>query len=85
VHPTLPYRIVLSHHQSNSGEAFSEFGTGLDHVAFTVADRQELEAWVGHLDERGVPHSEIKEGATGWLIVFRDPDNIQLELYTASK
>jgi glyoxylase I family protein len=85
LHPTEPLRIVLSLHQSNDGEPFSEFRTGLDHLAFTVADRETLEEWGRRLDEMGVEHSPIKEGATGWLITFRDPDNIQYEMYTRSK
>jgi glyoxylase I family protein len=85
LHPTSPLRIVLSHHQSNTGEPFTEFNTGLDHLALTVTDRDALEAWQQLLDEKGVEHSPIKEGATGWLITFRDPDNIQFEMYTESK
>ncbi|MGI8968709.1 MAG: VOC family protein [Chloroflexota bacterium] len=85
LHLSEPLRIVLSHHEANDGEAFSEFHTGMDHLAFTVADRDALEAWLGHFDELGVDHSPIKEGATGWLITFRDPDNIQFEMYTQGK
>lgn len=85
LHPASPLRLVLTRHQTSQGEAASEFRTGLDHLAFTVTDRAELEAWRARFDECGVEHSEIKEGATGWLIVFRDPDNIQLEVYTLSK
>lgn len=85
LHPTDPLRIALTFHQSNSGEPFSEFGTGFDHVAFSVADREALEAWQHHFEELGVDHSPIKEGATGWLITFRDPDNLQFEMYTRSK
>lgn len=80
-----PLRIVLSLHQANSGEPFSEFVTGLDHIALTVSDRGELEAWQRRFEELGVTHTPIKEGATGWLITFRDPDNIQFEMYTQSK
>lgn len=58
---------------------------GLDHVAFAVPDRVALDGWVRRLDNTGVEHSPLKEGATGWLVVFRDPDNIQLEIYTAAK
>ena len=57
----------------------------MDHLAFTVADREVLEAWVRRFDELGVDHSPIKEGATGWLTTFRDPDNIQFEMYTQGK
>lgn len=85
LHPTEPLRIVLSYHKSNPGEPFSEFRTGLDHIAFGVADRPALEAWQRQFEEMGVEHSPIKEGATGWLITFRDPDNLQYEMYTQSK
>jgi glyoxylase I family protein len=85
LHPTSPLRFVLSLHRANSGELASEFRTGLDHLAFTVADRAELDAWLAHFENLGVDHSSIKEGATGWLITFRDPDNVQLEMYTVGK
>lgn len=85
LHPTSPFRLVLSHHARNDGQAASEFRTGLDHLAFTVTDRAELERWQRRFEELGVDHSEIKEGATGYLITFRDPDNIQLEVYTQHK
>jgi glyoxylase I family protein len=85
LHPDSSLRIVLSIHRDNDGEPFSEFRTGLDHVAFAVTDRAELERWQAHFEELGVPHSDIKEGATGWLITFRDPDNVQFEIYTQNK
>jgi len=83
--PGTPVRLAMALHQSNQGERFSEFRTGMDHLAFTVADRAELDRWVARLDGLGVPHSDITEGQTGWFIALRDPDNIQLELYTRSK
>ena len=42
--------------------------------------RDELEEWVEHLDGCGVPHSAISEMPYGSVVVFSDPDNIQLEL-----
>jgi glyoxylase I family protein len=85
LHHGSPLRIVLSLHAANSGETADEHRTGLDHVAFGVRDRPALGEWLHHLEELGVVHSEIKEGATGWLITLRDPDNIQLEVYTLGK
>ncbi len=73
----------LDKHEANLGERFAESRTGLDHVAFHVADRSELAAWVEHFDRQGVPHSGIKEFTEPFpfaVVVFRDPDNIQLEL-----
>src|SRR3954467_13473612 len=42
-------------------EAFSEYRTGLDHVAFGVATRADLEKWASRLDELDVPHGDIKD------------------------
>ena len=46
--------------------------------------REELEAWTAWLDELGVEHSGIRTGDEPFpfaTVVFRDPDNIQLELF----
>jgi len=73
--------IVLHHHDANSGERFSERRTGLDHVGLAVASRAELEGWRRHLAELGVEYSPITDRPYGSVLVFRDPDNIQLELF----
>ena len=73
--------IVLHHHDANPGERFSERRTGLDHVGLAVASRAELEGWQRHLAELGVSHSPIADRPYGSVLVFRDPDNIQLELF----
>jgi catechol 2,3-dioxygenase-like lactoylglutathione lyase family enzyme len=72
---------LIQHEVIESGR-FSEFRVGLDHLALTVGSRDELDEWVAHLDRCGVPHSGIRDMPYGWVIVFRDPDNIQLELFT---
>lgn len=72
------------HGSRNPGQPFSEFHTGLDHLAFAVADRDALLGWVQRFDERGVEHSGIKRSAMGDVIIFRDPDGIQLEVYANS-
>ena len=64
-------------------DRFDENRVGLDHMSFSVASRQALEEAVKVLDKHGVPHSEIRDlgDAFGiYILVFRDPDNIQLEL-----
>jgi glyoxylase I family protein len=74
--------IVLHRHDVNQGEAFSERRTGLDHVGFQVPSRAELETWCARLDELGITHSPIADTPHGSILVFRDPDNIQLEFYS---
>ena len=65
------------------GDRFDENRIGLDHLSFGVAGRADLEHAVRILDKRGTPHSEIRDlgPAFGlYILIFRDPDNIQLEL-----
>ncbi len=69
-----------------AGDRFDEARVGLDHLSFAVADRDELERARRLLDERGVPHGEVTDlgAAFGlYVLAFRDPDNIQLELTAA--
>jgi glyoxylase I family protein len=66
-----------------AGDRFDENRVGLDHVSFGVASRAHLEAAARALDARGVPRGEVKDlgEAFGlYVLAFRDPDNIQLEL-----
>lgn len=75
--------VGLHYNAGNGGEPFDEARAGLDHVSFGVAGRAALEDWADWLDELGVGHSGIvdeTEPLAYSTIVFRDPDNIQLEL-----
>jgi glyoxylase I family protein len=72
--------LTLSKHPDNPGRQFSETRTGLDHLSFTVADMDSLKTWTDHFDRQGVVHSPAAEDPFGVVLVFRDPDNIQLEL-----
>lgn len=73
--------LSLNLHDANSGEAAAECRTGLDHLAFSVGDAEELAVWKSRFEDVGVVHSEIKDTPFGALIVLRDPDNIQLEVF----
>jgi glyoxylase I family protein len=69
-----------------AGDRFDEARIGLDHLSFSVASRDELERARQLLDERGMPHGEVTDlgDAFGmYILAFRDPDNIQLELTAA--
>lgn len=65
-----------------SNDQFDENRVGLDHVSFNVSSHEILEQAVRLLDERGISRGEIKDLADLGLYVlaFRDPDNIQVEL-----
>ena len=72
--------LTLYSHPANQRERFEETRTGLDHLSFGVASRAELKRWAAHLTDQGVEHSPVAEDPFGAVLVFRDPDNIQLEL-----
>ena len=88
----LELMIVLHRHDTNDGSLFGETTTGLDHAGFLIPNRADLEAWQAHLEAKGVvranvadkplTQSPIADEAYGSVLVFRDPDNIQLEFFS---
>lgn len=66
-------------HDADTGSPFDERRVGLDHLSWAVDSREQLDGWLARLDERGIPHSGITEEDMWDVLVFRDPDNIQLE------
>ncbi len=79
--PGTYFTVQLVTHEDQGTSRFDEHAVGLDHFAMRVPDRPALEAWAEHFDHLGVEHSGVQEEQGGPLIVFRDPDNIQLELW----
>jgi glyoxylase I family protein len=92
-HPENAHLIVMEHRsgmilgfwqhgEESSSDLFDEFRTGLDHLAFQVSTRGEIDDWRAHFASLGVDHSEpVDVGHYGVMLTFRDPDNIQLEVY----
>ena len=67
-------------------DRFSENRIGLDHVSFHVGGLAELEAAAASFDAHGITHGRIADLGSGfgiYVMVVRDPDNIQLELTAA--
>jgi catechol 2,3-dioxygenase-like lactoylglutathione lyase family enzyme len=68
-----------------SRDRFSEYRRGVDHVAFAVDDRAELDRLVESLRAAGVETQGVEiEQALGLnkeYVCFRDPDNVQLEFF----
>src|SRR5690348_10744531 len=56
LHPGSGFLLGLVNHQDRTGAPFDHRHTGLDHLAFEVADENELKAWLAHLDEHSVAH-----------------------------
>jgi len=64
------------------GDRFDEDRVGLDHLSFNVSSKDELDEAVKLFDARGIEHGPIKPlaGFGIYVLPFRDPDNIQVEL-----
>ena len=72
----------LHEHPQNATDAtFSEYHTGLDHLACGCADRAALETWENKLNELGISHGGIVDAHYGSGLSFRDPDGIALEFF----
>ena len=75
---------MLGLHQfpdTDTATPFTERRAGLDHVAFGVTDRTELERWQKRLDQLSVSHGAIRDAAYGSGLSFRDPDGLPLEFF----
>jgi glyoxylase I family protein len=82
-HSRLDVRIGLCEHARSGDDTFDETRPGLDHLAFAVGGIDELRKYEELLQSLGVVYTPATpantlEGAR--VLVFRDPDNIQLEL-----
>ncbi|AIJ26912.1 VOC family protein [Amycolatopsis methanolica] len=78
------FSVVLLQHPDTERGPFDERRTGLDHVAFTVPTFAELKQWEQRLADYGVDYSPAKQSRTlpgSAVVVFRDPDGIQLEVW----
>ncbi len=70
--------------QRPENDRFSENRAGLDHVSFSVGSHADLDAAAQVFDANGIEHGTINDlghaGLPIFVMAFRDPDNIQLEL-----
>lgn len=66
-------------------DRFSEHRIGMDHLAFAVDDRAELDRLVDRLREAGVETAGVEVepilNLNKEYVCFRDPDNVQLEFF----
>lgn len=61
-------------------DRFDENRVGLDHLCLRVGGRDELDRAAALLDELGASREPVKEIGHGYILEFRDPDGIALEL-----
>ena len=84
-HPDAGITLTLTQHDAGSGDRFDERRTGMDHVSFAVPTAEDVHDFKARFEARGVEHSDVKPTASGagGIVTFRDPDNIQLEIFAA--
>ncbi len=68
----------LVEHRGNDGAEFRPDRIGLDHAAFSVPTRAEVDAWAQRLDVAGIEHSGRIDIPLGAILNFTDPDGIAL-------
>ncbi|WP_216211600.1 VOC family protein [Amycolatopsis aidingensis] len=86
--PGRAFALVLVQHPDTERPGFDERRTGLDHVAFEVGSAAELRAWEDRLAEYGVsfePGTPSRTVPGSEVVVFRDPDGIQLEIWAGPR
>ena len=76
------FKLGLTDHKGRlTSDSFKETNIGMDHVSFTVSKREDLDEAIEFFSSENIPHGEIKKLSNGtYVLAFRDPDNIQLEL-----
>ena len=84
LHPSTGTVLCLQQHVANAREQFEPQRTGLDHIAFRVGERGDLDEWASRLADMAVPHSPVAERSYGAVLCLRDPDQIQLEIFYRS-
>ncbi|MEO7126982.1 MAG: VOC family protein [Nakamurella sp.] len=82
-HPATGLIIGVNQHVATVGDRFDEHVPGLDHVGLAVTSRDELVELEKRLTAENVEHSPVTDSpsGSGTALVFRDPDNIQLEFW----
>jgi glyoxylase I family protein len=75
--------IALRTHPEATAQTFDPARIGLDHVAFQVPSRTELEVWRSNLSAGGVACSEIEISPFGLHLNLKDPDDIAIELFVS--
>lgn len=75
------YGVGLVEHNPKQPESCDPRRKGLDHLAFTVSSRLELEQWAARLSAAGIVHSGVVEIAPGAILNLKDPDGIPLALF----
>jgi glyoxylase I family protein len=69
--------------QKIANDRFNENRVGLDHLSLSVVSRADLVSAAELFERAGVSHGEVRDLGPDlgiYVLAFRDPDNIQIEL-----
>jgi glyoxylase I family protein len=72
---------LVEHTATAPGDTFDPERLGLDHLAFTVASQEALEAYAEQLAAAGVESSGPFFSPTGGILNFKDPDGVALAAF----
>jgi glyoxylase I family protein len=73
----------LRQYDVSGGADFDPTRIGLDHLAFDGGSADGVREWEQRLDELGVSYTPMQETPYGYVLNFKDPDGIALEIYAA--
>jgi catechol 2,3-dioxygenase-like lactoylglutathione lyase family enzyme len=79
VHPC-GLSIGLVEHPDNPGDLFDERRSGLDHLSFAVATREDVVELARRVTEAGRGAAAVSDTPQVAIVVLRDPDHIQIEV-----
>ncbi|MFA9444926.1 VOC family protein [Egicoccus sp. AB-alg6-2] len=72
---------LTRHDAADADDRFDETRVGLDHLAIGCDRREDLDAWLAHVDELGLERSPVTEAPHAHLFTCRDPDGMPVEFY----
>jgi catechol 2,3-dioxygenase-like lactoylglutathione lyase family enzyme len=75
------HSVGLVEHGGSARERFDPTRVGLDHLAFTVATRVDLDEWATALSAAGVEHTGVVDIPPGAILNCKDPDGVALALF----
>ncbi len=73
--------VGLVQHVATPDRPFDPTVIGLDHAAWSVATREDLDRWQDFFETKGVIHSAIADLGVAAILNFKDPDGIALALF----
>ena len=78
--PATDLLIGICQFNERNGSSFDPTHVGLDHFAFSVEAREDLDGWARRLDGLGIEHSGAIDVPPGAILNFKDPDGIALAI-----